>query len=119
MSEKSVIDREALYRLSELLGNDPAMMGEMMGEFFEDAPRFITEMHSAVQRGRTDELHRAAHSFKSNSASFGALALAERCRALEAMGRAGTCEGAAECIAAIEKEYALAKEELEAIRASG
>ncbi len=118
MPETSVIDRAALDRLSAILGNDPAVLAEMMSAYFEDAPAYIAQLHSALERARPDELQTAAHSLKSNSASFGALALAEQCRALEMLGKAGSCEGAAECIAVIEKEYARAKEELEAIRAS-
>ncbi|MGE5138715.1 MAG: Hpt domain-containing protein [Rudaea sp.] len=116
MSDTGVIDRAALKRLFEILGKDPQMLGEMMDEFFEDAPTFIARMRSALERGSAEELRIAAHSCKSNSASFGALALAEKCRAVEMLAKAGTFDGVAEGIAEIEQEYPRAKAELESIR---
>ncbi len=116
MSETGVIDRAALKRLFEIVGNDPEMLGEMINEFFEDAPTFIAGMRSALEHGSAEELRIAAHSFKSNSSSFGALALADHCRALEMQGKAGSLEAAAERIAVIEEEYARVKQELESIR---
>ena len=116
MPETGVIDRAALSRLFEILGNDPQVLSEMMNEFFEDAATFIASMRSAVEHQNSEELRTAAHSFKSNSASFGALALAEQCRALEMQGKAASLEGAAERIAAIEQEYARAKQQLESIK---
>ncbi len=116
MTEGNILDRAALNRMLELVGNDPDMFAEMLNEYFEDAPGFIAQLHTAAAEGNVDHLRITAHSLKSNSASFGALALAEQCRALEAQAKAGTCEGAAERIVAIEAEYARAGEELEAIR---
>ncbi len=119
MSETNVIDRTALDRLNAILGNDPEIFSETIDEFFNDAPQFIATLHSALAQGKTDELRTAAHSFKSNSATFGATALADQCRALEMQAKAGTLEGAAERIAEIEKEYAVAAAELESIRTGG
>ncbi len=115
MTEASVIDRAALHRMLDLVGNDTDMFAEMMNEFFDDAPHFIAALQSALDRGNAAELRVAAHSFKSNSASFGALALAEQCRALEAQAKAGCFEGAAERILEIKKEYACARAELASI----
>ncbi len=113
MTEASVIDRAALNRMLDLVGNDRDMFCEMMDEFFDDAPHFIAAIRSALDRGTAAEMRVAAHSFKSNSASFGALALAEQCRALEAQAKAGSFDGAAERILAIEEGYARARAELE------
>ncbi|MGD8793951.1 MAG: Hpt domain-containing protein, partial [Anaerolineae bacterium] len=46
-------------------------------------------MGQAVEAGDAATLRRAAHSLKSNSAEFGAGTLADLCRELEAIGRAG------------------------------
>ncbi len=117
MAETNVIDRAALNRLFEVLGNDQEMLAETIGEFFQDAPGFIATLHFALAQGNMDELRTTAHGFKSNSATFGATALADSCRALEMLARAGTAKGAAERIAEIEKEYECARVELESIRA--
>ncbi len=118
MTEGSIIDRAALDRMLELVGNDRDMFAEMLNEYFEDAPGFIQELQAAVAEGNVERIRITAHSFKSNSASFGALALAEQCRALETQAKAGSCAGAAERIVEIEAEYARARQELEAIRTS-
>ncbi len=116
MTDESIIDRAALNRMWELVGNDRDMFAEMLNAFFEDAPGFIVELRAALEQGCTERVRITAHSFKSNSASFGALALAEQCRALEALAKSGNCEGAAERIAEIEREYGRARDALEAIR---
>ncbi len=117
MTEGRIIDRAAVNRMLELVGNDADLLAEIVNDFFEDAPGFIEELHAALREGNVERIRITAHSFKSNSASFGALALAEHCRALEAQAKAGSCEGAAERIEEIEAEYARAREELEVIRA--
>src|SRR5512145_3412126 len=112
MAECSVIDRAALDRMLELVGGDADMFAELMNTFFEDAPTFIKELHAALAQGSAERMRITAHSLKSNSASFGALALADQCRALEAQAKMGILQGVADQIAQIEKEYALAHEEL-------
>lgn len=115
-TQTRVLDRAALSRLLELVGNDPEVFAETLNGFFDDAPRMIAELHAAAARGDADGLRITAHSLKSNSASFGALTLFEHCRALEMLGKSGACAGAAERIAEIEREYARAREALESIR---
>ena len=116
MTAGAALDRAALNRMMDLVGNDREMFAEMLTAYFEDAPGFIAELDAALVQGNADRMRIAAHSLKSNSASFGALVLAEQCRALEGLAKAGQLEGTAERIAEIKEEYERTREALESMR---
>ena len=63
-------------------------------------------------------LRRAAHSLKSNSADFGAQALSEMCRELEAKGKAGTLDGAQALVTSVEQEFGRVTLALQALQQS-
>jgi len=90
----------------------PDALAKLLEAFFGNAPTLLAEMRGGVESGATEEVRRAAHTLKSNAASFGATALAELCRSLEAQARAGTLAGVAEQIGRIEAGYASAKRAL-------
>jgi HPt (histidine-containing phosphotransfer) domain-containing protein len=73
-------------------------------------------METAIVTGNAEQLRRAAHSLKSNSANLGAMALSARCKELEMMGKAGTLEGADGKLAVVTQGYEQARAALEAIR---
>jgi HPt (histidine-containing phosphotransfer) domain-containing protein len=52
-------------------------------------------MRRALGAGDVDALRRAAHSLKSNAASFGATPLSTQARDLETLARSGGLDGAA------------------------
>jgi len=54
----------------------------------------------------------AAHSLKSTSGNLGAMMLAEMCKELEAMGRAGTTDNATLLLHVLEDEYERVREAL-------
>jgi len=58
----------------------------------------------------------AAHTLKSNSANFGARALATLCQELENRAKAGMLEAAQELLAQIESEYSTVRASLEQAR---
>ena len=81
---------------------------ELVQTFFEEAPTMLAELRTAHAAGQAQAFIRAAHSLKSNSQTFGALALGEQARALELGGL--PCEASA--LDALEAEYARATEAL-------
>jgi two-component system sensor histidine kinase/response regulator len=119
MTEENVIDRTALHRLLESLGDDRDFFAELLGTYFDDSPQQIAAMQAALAAGKAEDLRRAAHSLKSNSKNFGALVLAEKCKELEEMGKAGVLDGAAGHIALVAAEYEKARAALEAIQKGG
>jgi HPt (histidine-containing phosphotransfer) domain-containing protein len=115
MTESSVIDQAALDTLLDSLGGDQEFLAELMQDYFDDAPDQLAAMESALASGDAEGLHRAAHSLKSNSTTFGAMTLARYCKELEDMGKAGDLDGAAAQITLIQAQYERARAALAAI----
>jgi GAF domain-containing protein/DNA-binding response OmpR family regulator/HPt (histidine-containing phosphotransfer) domain-containing protein len=107
------IDRATFDRLRAMLAKaPPGALAHLIETFFGNAPTLIGQMKAGAETGSAEEVRRAAHTLKSNAANFGALSLAELCRALEMQARAGNLDGAAEQIVEIEARYAAAKQGL-------
>ena len=119
-AEVAIIDPTTFGRLRAMLAKAPTdALAKLLKAFFGNAPTLLAEMRGGVERGATEEVRRAAHTLKSNAASFGALGLAELCRSLEAQARAGTLAGAAEQISQIEAGYDSAKRALIELASGG
>jgi HPt (histidine-containing phosphotransfer) domain-containing protein len=116
MTGESAITQAALDNLREIAGGDDSLLAELIDTFFDEAPSLLAEMRQGLQAMQPEALQRAAHSLKSNSADFGAMRLSNLCKELEAMGKAGILEGAAERIAEAAAEYAKVKDALETRR---
>lgn len=116
MSEREPINPAALEDLLETTGGDRAFLAELIDTYFEDSGTLLPTMRQAVVAGSPEQLRRAAHSLKSNSASFGAQKLTVLCRELEEQGRTGTLGGAGERLAQVEAEYDRVRRALEAAR---
>jgi HPt (histidine-containing phosphotransfer) domain-containing protein len=100
---ETIIDQASYENLKQMVGAD--FIGELLDTYFQDAPGLIAEMHQALEKGDAMAFSRAAHSFKSNSASFGALGLAAQARELEFMGRDGNLTGAGEKLDQLQVSY--------------
>ena len=103
MSEP-LIDKEAWERMKSMTG--PAFLGELIDVFLKDSPELIKQMRAGLLAGDVESVRRAAHSLKSNSASFGADRLAGVARELEMTAKSGTLDGAESKLSAVEAEYA-------------
>jgi PAS domain S-box-containing protein len=111
------IDPAVLRRLVVSLG--PAgreSVNGLIDTFLRHLPEQLAAMRSAIDQGDVAEVRRGAHTLKSNAASFGASALADRCRELEALAKAGALEGAVDRLSGIEAELGRVTGSLEAIR---
>jgi HPt (histidine-containing phosphotransfer) domain-containing protein len=113
MAESEVIDRAVLDGLLESVGGDQDFFAELAQTYFDDAPKLLATLHTALAAGDAESFRRAAHSLKSNSASFGAMQLSRMSKDLEDMGKAGTFDGAGPKIAGVEEEYARVRAALE------
>jgi HPt (histidine-containing phosphotransfer) domain-containing protein len=104
--ESTRLDPAALEELRQLGGDD--FVADLAATFLGEAPPLL-----AALRGRdVDEVRRAAHTLKSNGATFGATRFSELCRDLEVQAKAGDLSGAPALADEIESEYALVAEEL-------
>jgi HPt (histidine-containing phosphotransfer) domain-containing protein len=113
--ENVIIDREALNRLFEAVGDDPEFLKELLDEYFLDSPVQFENMAAALSSDNAEEFRRAAHSLKSNSANFGAVALSHRFKELEDLGKSGNLYGGEALVAQASVEYQQVKTALEAI----
>jgi len=112
-----ILDPRALEQLRLTLGRQAdRMLPELIEQFYQDADRLLSQARQALEQGRAENLRIAAHSLKSTSATFGAMALSAVARELESLARQGKLEGAAGLIARAEAELASAKTALEAMR---
>jgi CheY-like chemotaxis protein len=111
-----VLHPPALERLVETIGDDRRLLTALIDMFLSDAPRLIEVARRGLEHGQTDEVRRAAHTLKSNGATFGASSLSELSRQLEALARSGIRQGADELIARIDAEYHRVRIALETLR---
>lgn len=102
MSE-AIIDQATFDGLKEMVGDD--FIGELIDTFLEESPGIMEEMNQALDDGDAAAFRRAAHSLKSNSASFGARPLEKLARDLEYMGRDGQLADAGPKMMELEAAY--------------
>jgi len=89
--QEPVLQPNALDAIVEMIGlDDPEVIVDLLDTFLTDSQRQIEEMRQTFASGDFKTLHRAAHSMKSSSATFGALALS----------KLWTCAEQIDCVAA-------------------
>jgi CheY-like chemotaxis protein/HPt (histidine-containing phosphotransfer) domain-containing protein len=101
---ESYVDAKVLDGLRESF--DDEIVAELIGTFFQEAPALLETAKAGIEARDSDTLQRAAHTLKSNAATFGATSLADLCRELEVKGKAGEIEGAERLVARIQAELA-------------
>lgn len=102
----SELDQSALAALREIGGDD--FVADLVDTFLDEAPALLRALHGTDAA----EVRRAAHTLKSNGATFGATGFSELCRELELQAKAGDLTGASALVGRIESEYAAVAEEL-------
>jgi HPt (histidine-containing phosphotransfer) domain-containing protein len=100
------LDPAALEQLRELGGDE--FVADLAATFLDEAPPLLAALHDSD----VDEVRRAAHTLKSNGATFGATTFSTLCRELEEQAKIGDLTGAPALVDLIEAEYALVAEEL-------
>lgn len=95
-----LIDRAVFDDLRDTAGAD--FVAELVDTFAEEALQMLADLRAARAAGDADLFRRAAHSLKSNSATFGAVQLAALARTLELGGLAADAAQDAAAIAAVE-----------------
>jgi HPt (histidine-containing phosphotransfer) domain-containing protein len=97
----ATIDLATFAELQDTAGSD--FVKELVQTFLEEAPAMLKELREALAAGDADAFRRAAHSLKSNSLTFGALALAALAREQELGGLPAALQSNA--IDALAQEY--------------
>jgi CheY-like chemotaxis protein/HPt (histidine-containing phosphotransfer) domain-containing protein len=83
----------------------PNLLEKVIRIYMESSPKLMETIRHSVSLGDAAAMQGAAHSLKSTSGNLGAMMLAEMCKELEAMGRAGTTDNAILLLPLLEDEY--------------
>jgi CheY-like chemotaxis protein/HPt (histidine-containing phosphotransfer) domain-containing protein len=111
------LDPVALSRLWSGLGEQaPTSMVELIDTALMSMPGLLGEARTALERGNTDDLGRAAHTLKSNAAYFGATALETVCREIERRADSRKLEGLGDMLTQCEAELSRTRMLLEQLR---
>ena len=104
------IDMTAFEELKQMSGAD--FIGELIDTYLEDAPHLIQDMKSSLTSKDAETFRRAAHSFKSNSATFGANRLSVLAKELESLGRENRLDEIGSRLDTLEEAYGVVAKEL-------
>jgi signal transduction histidine kinase/DNA-binding response OmpR family regulator len=102
MLPSSVFDLEQLQEMRTIAGDT---FEYLMEQFYASTLTGLAAMNSALANGDAQELRRAAHKLKGAAATLGAKTIAQRCTALEIIGKEQRLDAAAEHIRVLEQEY--------------
>ena len=113
---------ETLERLAQSFGEGEegwTFVRELIDAFLEDAPMQLAALRSALEQADAEAARRAAHTLKSNAATFGASSLAEVCRELEVAAVRGELDGAGGLLEQAELEWERARAALDQVGRGG
>jgi HPt (histidine-containing phosphotransfer) domain-containing protein len=82
-----VVDQDVLRRLLEGVGGDATFVSDLIDQFLVDAPALLAQIRAHLDAADPAGVRRAAHTLKSNAATFGLRELADRARVLEEAAR--------------------------------
>ena len=105
-----VIDKATFDELKEMSGAD--FMDELIDTFLEDSPKLIEEMKTALSANNADTFRRAAHSMKSNAATFGASQLSALSKELETLGKENKLNETGDMLKVLEEAFVSVRDEL-------
>ena len=110
VAEQPVLDLNVINSLRQLAGaKAQELLTKIANQYFEDSPERLKAIAQALETKNTEALRKAAHGFRSSSANLGAVIIAERCKELENMARAGEMPENREILTELEAAYAKAK----------
>lgn len=109
-----VIDKSTFDDLKQMSGAE--FLNELIDTFLDDAPKLLEEMKTALETGNADSFRRAAHSLKSNAATFGAGQLADLAKQMELLGRENRLAETGNRLGALEQAVTSACDELKGMK---
>jgi HPt (histidine-containing phosphotransfer) domain-containing protein len=110
----ATIDPATFEALKQTTGAEFAL--ELVDTFLQEAPVMLEDLRRALATNDADKFRRTAHSLKSNSNTFGALALAAMARDLELTSVAKVSESGSQPLDALAEEYSRVAAALTALR---
>jgi HPt (histidine-containing phosphotransfer) domain-containing protein len=108
------IDAKTLQSLRQMAGDRATeVLDQLIDNYLAEAPQLLQAMHAAVATKDAAALLQAAQTLRSASANVGATSVCQLCKALEAIGGAGTTAGVLASVLQVEAAYATAKAALQ------
>jgi HPt (histidine-containing phosphotransfer) domain-containing protein len=105
-----------LNTFNDLKGSTGAdYIGELIDAFLDDAPDLFSQMRSALADKDAEAFRRAAHSMKSNAATFGAMELSSLAKELESLARENNLE-ISNRLEVMEEAYRQVESQLKALK---
>jgi signal transduction histidine kinase/DNA-binding response OmpR family regulator/putative methionine-R-sulfoxide reductase with GAF domain len=109
----AILDATALERMRSIAPDDESFH-RLVVSFVDNGTSLLGQLADAAGNGDIDLVGRAAHTLKSNAASFGATDLAQRCATLESQARDDAVIGVDDQVAAIATAFDAARRALSA-----
>lgn len=116
-TELQAIDRSAFEELRAYIS--PAFMTKLVDTFVRESPRMLADLRRGRDTADAELFRRAAHTLKSNSATFGAMELMGMARAMELGGLEADASSDHTAICELEQAWQRAVEELRALTREG
>ena len=108
------INASVFEELKQMSGAE--FINELIDTFLDDSPKLLNELKTALQANNPETFRRAAHSLKSNSATFGAGHLSDLAKELEMMGKENKLSEVGNRIATLQETYNKVASELKGLR---
>ncbi len=103
---RPALDAEVVARLRDLaLATDASLLSQIFESFLSDGEARLGTLRGAIEKGDAVSLHKAAHALKGAGGNIGARGVADIAQELQALGDAGTVEGAEGWLGQLEAEF--------------
>lgn len=110
MAGSNHIDHATLATLQEVMEEE---FQRLIETFLNDSQEKIQVMQKALAAGLSEELKRAAHSFKGSSSNIGADELVRICKLIEDQAGCNRLQGIETQLIELQQEYHLVREQLD------
>lgn len=105
-AEQPALDRSVLDSLRQLAGaKAQTLLTQIINQYLEDSPPRLQAIAQALEARDTEALRKAAHGLRSSSANLGAVIVADYCKNIETMARAGEIPDNPATLRELETEY--------------
>jgi len=88
----------------EFMDGDRELLNELALQFLDDVPRYMEELHAALENADAAVVERTAHTLKGSLSTFAAEIATEAALALELIGRGGNLDKAEAACKNLESE---------------
>ncbi|MEM6611937.1 MAG: ATP-binding protein [Cyanobacteria bacterium P01_C01_bin.72] len=108
--QSAILDLDVLNSLRKLAGSKAQeFLSKIINQYFADTPQRLQAIADALAAKDPEALRKAAHGMRSGSANLGVIVLAEYCKNLENVARAGKIPENPQIIPELEAIYAQVK----------